>query len=196
MKKIIISLILSALLACMLISCVAGGNESSEPVEQSDVSQESQPAENSEVSQESQPAEDSEVSKESAVVETDIKISLEHATEELLADKDSYVLFDDPETDYSFVVFTTDTTVTNLRYFTIISTDTWSNDGAPKIDKVLYTMDEFTPGMIFVAETVFGDVYALRGISFEDSNGVTHYYSLWDSAVDDSIWLRKVDIAE
>lgn len=196
MKKIIISLILSALLACALVSCVAGDNESSEPVEQSDVSQESQPAENSEVSQESQPAEDSEVSKESAVVETDIKISLEHATEELLTDKDSYVLFDDPETDYSFVVFTTDTTVTNLRYFTIISTDTWSNDGAPKIDKVLYTMDEFTPGMIFVAETVFGDVYALRGISFEDSKGVTHYYSLWDSMVDDSIWLRKVDIAE
>ncbi len=66
----------------------------------------------------------------------------------------------------------------------------------PKIDKVLYTMDEFTPEMIFVAETVFGDVYALRGISFEDSKGVTHYYSLWDSAVDDSIGLRKVDIAE
>ncbi len=184
MKKIIIALILSALLACTLVSCVAGGNETSEPVEQSEISQESQPAENSEVSQ------------ESAMVETDIKISLEHATEELLAGEDSYVMFDDPETDYSFVAFTTDTAVTNVRYFSIISTDTWSDDGAPKIDKVLYTMDEFTPEMIFVAETVFGDVYALRGISFEDSKGVTHYYSLWDSMVDDSIWLRKVDIAE
>lgn len=184
MKKIIISLVLSALLACTLISCVAGGNESSAPDEQSGISQESQPAENSEISQESE--------KEAE----EVKISVEFASEALLADKDSYVMFDDPETDYSFVAFTTDTAVTNVRYFSIVSTDTWSDDGAPKIDKVLYTMDEFTPGMIFVAETVFGDVYALRGISFEDSKGVTHYYSLWDSVVDDSIGLRKADIAE
>ena len=64
------------------------------------------------------------------------------------------------------------------------------------IDDVLYTIDEFTPDMIFVAETVFADVYAVRGISFVDANGNTQYYTLHDSAVDDTMGVSRAAIAE
>ena len=171
MKKIL--LILSSLLICFaMYACGESGNDKS------------------------QPSENSEISEESTNEAADAKISVEFATEELLADEDSYVMYDDPESDYSFVAFTTDTAVTNVRYFSVVATDTWSEDGELKIDKVLYTLEEFTPEMIFVAEAVCGDVYPLRGISFEDSKGNIHYYCLRDSAIDDSISLNKSDIAE
>ena len=202
MKKIIIALMITALVACALVSCTDSETESSVAITESSNAQN---AESSAVETESSVTDESidsdesktesEVSEERAE-EIKVKLSVEIATEELLAEENDCPFFDDHVTDYSFVVFTTDTTVTNVRYFSIESTDTWSDDGAPKVDEVLYTIDEFTPEMIFIAETVFGDVYALRGISFEDANGNTQYYSLWDSAVDDSIGLRKVDIAE
>lgn len=168
MKKFL--LILSSLVICLaMCACVESGNDKS------------QPAENSEESQNK---------------EADVKISVEFATEELLADEDSYVMYDDSESDYSFVAFTTDTAVSNVRYFSVTATDTWSEDGGLKIDKVLCTLEELTPEMIFVAEAVCGDVYPLRGISFEDPNGNIHYYCLVDSAVDGSISLSRSDISE
>lgn len=208
MKKIMIALMITALMTCALVSCVDSNNditvaessnaqdfESSVAATDNSVTDESSAADESNT-ETSEPIGESEASEESAKEEIKVKISVEFATEELLANEDAYVLYDDPDSDYSFVAFTTDTRVTNVRYFSIVSTDTWSDDGAPKIDEVLYTLEEFTPEMAFVAETVFGDVYALRGISFEDANGNTQYYSLWDSAVDDSIGLSRADIAE
>lgn len=134
-----------------------------------------------------------------AKINDEIKVSFnaEYASDELLADEDAYIFYGDPDGDWSPIAFTTDTKVTNLRFFSLVATDTWSDDGDLKIDKVLYTIEEFTPQMIFVvAEAVFADVYAIRGISFEDANGNTHYYSLYDSAVDGSIGLDKTDISE
>ncbi len=215
MKKIITVLIITALLACALVSCTDSDSDTS-PAESSTVQNaESSAVAESSVADESAAESESESAAESvdesestdeSVDESDtseeskeeikVQISIEHASEELLADKDSYVLYDDPETDYSFIVIRTEATVTNFRYFSIVSTDTWSDDGAPKVDEVLYTIDEFTPDTVFVAETVFADVYAIRGLSFVDANGNTQYYSLYDSAVDDTIGLQKSEIAE
>ncbi len=216
MKKIIIAVILAAIMMLALVSCNEGNNESSiaesnnvQDVEssiaetESSVADESSEAESeteSSVADESSEAESETVSEsdtsEEKKEEIKVVISIEHASEELINSTEDFPFYKDPDTDYGYVVFKTDTKVTNFRYFTIVSTDTWSDDGAPKVDEVLYTIDVFTPEMIFVAETVFADVYAIRGISFEDANGNTQYYSLYDSAVDGSIGLQRSDIAE
>lgn len=176
-------------------------SQSESSVDQDIITDESKPAEESNISEEStldevSISDESEVSAENKKEEVKVKLSIEFASEELLADEDAFLLYDDPDSDYSFVAFTTDTKVTNVRFFSVVATDTWSLDGALKIDEVLYTLDEFTPEMVFVAEAVFGDVYPMRGISFVDTNGNTQYYSLWDSAVDASIGLSRSDIAE
>lgn len=205
MKKIITVLIITALLACALVSCTDGDSDVSPAESSTAQNEESSAAAESSVADESAGESESESAAES-VDESDaseepkeeikVQISVELASEELLADKDSYVLYDDPDTDYSFIVIRTESAVTNFRYFSIVSTDTWSDDGAPKVDEVLYTIDEFTPDTVFVAETVFADVYAIRGLSFVDANGNTQYYSLYDSAVDETIGLQKTEIAE
>ncbi len=208
MKKIIAAFIITALLACALVSCADENTESSvaesstaQEVESSAADTESSIAdESSEIVDESETVsetvDESEESKEGEKEEVKVKISTEYPTDELLADKDAYILYDDPNTDYSLAAFTTDTKVTNFRYFSVVATDTWSDDGGLKIDEILYTLDEFTPEMIFVAEVVFTDVYTCRGISFVDANGNTQYYGLYDSAVDDSIGVSRKDIAE
>lgn len=205
MKKSIIILLIAALTICALVSCKesnensvdessATATESSEAITESSATDE--PSESEPSESESNESDEVEESKVPTGEEIDVTIRIEFASDELLANEDSYILYDDPDEEFSMISFTTDTEVKNFRYFSIVSTDTWSDDGAPKIDKVLYTVDEFTPDMIFVAETVFADVYAIRGISFEDANGNIQYYSLYDSAVDDTIGLQKGDIAE
>ena len=201
MKRTIIALILAAIMTLALVSCNDSGNESS--VTESSIAQD---AESSVAETESSAADESseavsETASESEASEDkkeEIKviISLEHASEELLNSTEEFPFYQDPDTDYVYVVFKTDTSVTNFRFFSVVSTDTWSDDGAPMIDDVLYTIDEFTPDMIFVAETVFADVYAVRGISFVDANGNTQYYTLHDSAVDDTMGVSRADIAE
>lgn len=201
MKRTIIALILAAIMTLALVSCNDSGNESS--VTESSIAQDTESLvaetesstadESSEaVSETVSEGETSEDKKE----EIKVIISLEHASEELLNSTEEFPFYQDPDTDYGYVVFKTDTSVTNFRYFSVVSNDTWSDDGAPMIDDVLYTIDEFTPDMIFVAETVFADVYAVRGISFVDANGNTQYYTLHDSAVDDTMGVSRADIAE
>ena len=201
MKRTIIALVLAAIMTLALVSCNDSGNESS--VTESSIAQdaESSVAETkSSVADESSEAVSETVSEsetsEDKNEEIKVIISLEHASEELLNSTEEFPFYQDPDTDYGYVVFKTDTSVTNFRYFSVVSTDTWSDDGAPMIDDVLYTIDEFTPDMIFVAETVFADVYAVRGISFVDANGNTQYYTLHDSAVDDTMGVSRADIAE
>ena len=201
MKRTIIALILAAIMTLALVSCNDSGNESS--VMESSIAQD---AESSVAETESSAADESSEAVSETVSESEtsedkkeeikVIISLEHASEELLNSTEEFPFYQDPDTDYGYVVFKTDTTVTNFRYFSIVSTDTWSDDGAPKVDEVLYTIDKFTPDMIFVAETVFADVYAVRGISFVDANGNTQYYTLHDSAVDDTMGVSRADIAE
>ena len=93
-------------------------------------------------------------------------------------------------------MFKTDKKVTNFRYFSLVLTDTWADDGKPAVDEVLYTVDEFTPDMVFIADVMFADVFSIRGISFVDSNGNTQYFDLYDSAYDGSIHLGRADIIE
>lgn len=214
MKRTIIALILAAIMTLALVSCNDSGNESS--VTESSIAQDAESSvaetessiadESSEAVSESSAADESSEAVSEIVSESEtsedkkeeikVIISLEHASEELLNSTEEFPFYQDPDTDYGYVVFKTDTSVTNFRYFSVVSTDTWSDDGAPMIDDVLYTIDEFTPDMIFVAETVFADVYAVRGISFVDANGNTQYYTLHDSAVDDTMGVSRADIAE
>ena len=208
MKKIIAAFIITALMACALVSCTEEGAEGS--VAESSTAQEVESSaadievsvadESSEAVVESEvvseTVDESEESNEGEREEIAVKISMEYPTDELLADKDAYILYDDPDTDYSLAAFTTDTKVTNFRYFSVVATDTWSDDGGLKIKEILYTLDEFTPEMTFVAEVVFTDVYTCRGISFVDANGNTQYYGLYDNAIDDSIGVSRKDIAE
>ncbi len=217
MKKIIIALMILSLMACALVSCNDGNNDvsvaessSAQDVESSVAKTESSVADESVNDNESATAsepdesnpetsetiDESDISQDIAKEEIKVIISMEHASDELLESTEDFPFYNDPTTDYSFVVFKTDTEVSNFRYFSVVSTDTWSDDGAPKIEDVLYTIDEFTPDMFFVAETVFADVYAVRGISFVDANGNTQYYTLHDSAVDDTIGLSRADVAE
>ncbi len=125
-----------------------------------------------------------------------IAVNVDFASDELLADKDAYVRYDDPDDSGAPLAFKTDTKVTNFRYFSIFPTDTWADDGALAVDKVLYTLDEFTPDMTFVADVVSADVFPIRGISFVDANGNTQYYSLHFSAYDGSIVFGRAEIAE
>ena len=214
MKRTIIAVILAAIMMLALVACDESGNDAS--VAESSIAQDAESSgaetessiadESSEAVSESSAADESNETASETVSEsetsedkkeeTKVIISLEHASEELLNSTEEFPFYEDPDTDYGYVVFKTDTSVTNFRYFSVVSTDTWSDDGAPMIDDVLYTIDEFTPDMIFVAETVFADVYAVRGISFVDANGNTQYYTLHDSAVDDTMGVSRADIAE
>ena len=212
MKRTVIAVILAAIMMLALVACDESGNDASvaesstaQDVESSvaeaegSIADESSEAvsegEDSVADESSEAVSEGETSEEKKE-EVKVIISIEHASEELLNSTEDFPFYEDPETDYSHVVFRTDTSVTNFRYFSVVATDTWSDDGAPMIKDVLYTIDEFTPDMIFVAETVFADVYAVRGISFVDANGNTQYYTLHDSAVDDTMGVRRADIAE
>ena len=145
----------------------------------------------------SEPVEESDVSEESAKEEVKISISVDYADDDLLSDTNSYVMYESGEEAYSFVAFKLDAKVTNLRFFSVIATDTDSTDGALKIEEVLFPLDELTPDTYFVTDNmVFGDVYPMRGISFVDENGNTQYFCFMDSAYDGSMSAYKSKVSE
>ncbi len=222
MKRIIIALMIIALAACAFASCTAEQNDESvgqtgssqeaessvsgaessvdeasddeSSVVDSSVDESSNPDESSDAV--SEPVEESDISEESAKEEVKVSISVDYADDKLL-DTNSCVMYESDEEEYSLVAFKIDAKVTNLRFFSVIATDTDSTDGALKIDEVLFTLDELTPDTYFVTNNmVFGDIYPMRGVSFVDENGNTQYFCFMDSAYDGSMGAYKSNVSE
>ncbi len=118
---------------------------------------------------------------------TQVHFTAEYASEEFMANPENYHFYDDPDNDWTPVLFKTNVTVTNVRFLEIDVVDFDAIELEYKEVGVLYTLDEMTPEKPFVAETEFADILAVRGISFQAPDGSTRTYILQDSAMDGSL---------
>jgi len=92
------------------------------------------------------------------------------------------------------VVFTTESTVQNFRFFSVEWNNRFFRDYATdydrmyKVEQVLYTLDALTPNVPFVVTGVGwgGAAIAANGFSFIDENGITRYFVFLENASDDS----------
>ena len=111
-----------------------------------------------------------------------VTFNAEIASEELIAERDSYHLYSDTDGDWTKVVFKTDKRITNIKFYKLDAADSFTDDGKLKITEVLYTLDELNADKPLVAEAELLDKFAVRGISFVDPNGNTHYFTVSESA--------------
>ncbi len=105
-------------------------------------------------------------------------------------DPAAYEFYKDPDDVPSagpVIIYRPDGVVKNFRFFEI----TTPNAKDYVITKVLFSCQTVSPNKPFAAETQLDDKLPCRGISYEDANGVTHYYSIMDSAIDGSLLFNK-----
>lgn len=99
-----------------------------------------------------------------------VTLTAEIPSEEFLAQTDYYFLYDDPSGEYSPVLFKTDYTVTDVKFFTV--------KNAQIKDELIFGIRTLTPDKPLVVDVKTEFVLAVRGISFVDPDGKTQYYSV------------------
>lgn len=128
--------------------------------------------------------------------EVELSIEVDYAPDDFLDGDEPYVMYDSGE-GYSYVSVKISATVTEFSFFSVVATDTDTDDGGLEVSDILFYCDVITPDTMFVTDDmVFGDVYPMRGMSFVDENGNTRYYAFTESGFDGSMNAVKWDIAE
>ncbi len=210
MKKVIL-VFLSVMLCVLVCACDDNGNQSSAPDSQVSENNESNLSSNSE--NESSVASDVESSVEatessidevessvdeskivddsSVAVPQEVEFTAEFVTDDMAFDADSVHFYNDPSEYAGDVVFTTNAKVTNVRVLEINLVDMIAGVHEYEVTEVLYTLKTLEPGEFLVAGIVMGELIPIRGISFDTSDGKTHYYSLIDSPMDGSLVFSK-----
>jgi len=81
------------------------------------------------------------------------------------------------------ILFSTETTVSDFRFFDVIVNDAFFAEGADGTERryailnTLYVLNELTPETPFVVQGAwFGSVFAEQGFSFSDEYGTTRYF--------------------
>ena len=130
----------------------------------------------------------SDESNNSVDIADDVKFTATLANDDF--DPAAYEFYKDPDDVPSpgpIIIYRPDGVVKNFRFFEITTPDAKQY----VITKVLYSCETISQNNPFAAETQLDDKLPLRGISYEDANGVTHYYSIMDSAIDGSLLFNK-----
>lgn len=132
-----------------------------------------------------------------SVDEEQVTFTAEIPTEEFLENTDYYFLFDDESGEYTKVLFKTDYTVTDLKYFTVQTPQITVMGAKPIKDEIIFTMRSLSPDKPFVVDvkSEIGSSVASRGVSFVDPDGVTHYY-LISAVTSSSVVIESVEMAD
>lgn len=109
-----------------------------------------------------------ESSADEGIEDDSVKLTAEIPSEDFLAQTDYYFLFDDPRGDYTPVLFKTDYTVTDVKFFTLKNTQIK--------DEIIFSKRVLTPDKPLVVDVKTESGLAVRGISFVDPDGRTQYY--------------------
>ncbi len=110
--------------------------------------------------------------------EEKINFTAEIPTEDFLAATDYYFLLDDESGEYTKVLFKTNYTVTDLKFFNVIQPQITVTSSSPIKGDIILTMDTLTPDKPVVIDVKTEGYTAVRGISFVDPEGNTHYYTI------------------
>ena len=122
-------------------------------------------------------------------------ISVDYATEELLARYKSYEEFAESEnTEHQVkLLFKISAAVKDVRFLVIYFDESGEDDSINfYVDKTLYSKDILLPEKPLVVGTIFEGLLPTRAISFVDENNTTRYYSLNLSGKDGSIILIEL----
>jgi hypothetical protein len=83
------------------------------------------------------------------------------------------------------ILFSTETTVNDFRFFDVMPNDAFFREGADGTERrytvlnTLYILNELTPEIPFVVQGPwFGSIFAEQGFSFVDEDGTTRYFVL------------------
>ena len=121
-------------------------------------------------------------------------ISADYATEELLAQYESYEEFDESEDTENQVkvLFEISTTVKDFRLL-MIHLESGEDDSLNFcVHKTCYSKDTISPEKPLVVGTIFEGSFPTRAISFVDDNNKTRYFDLSMSGEDGSIILIEL----
>lgn len=120
-------------------------------------------------------------------------ISVDFASEDLLANKDSYQLFEESTSEYHVdAVFTTDSTVKDFKYEEV----TYEESGEYlkfSASKTLYSLDELTIDKPVVISMLVEGTIPNRGISYVDGDGVVRHFTISTSGEDGSLILAEYE---
>lgn len=108
------------------------------------------------------------------LITSEISLSVDYATDELLAEFDSYI---DKYVEYEYaekVIFKTNTKITNFRFIEVRYKE--EGEGIKFYENaVLYSIGEFMPEQPLVVAIDFPGVLPTKGISFIDENNITRH---------------------
>lgn len=110
--------------------------------------------------------------------EEKVTFTAEIPTEDFLAATDYYFLLDDESGEYTKVLFKTDYTVTDLKFFNVIQPQVTVTSSAPIKGDIILRMDTLTPDKPVVIDVKTEGYTAVRGISFVDPEGTTQYFTV------------------
>lgn len=121
-------------------------------------------------------------------------VTLDYASDELLAQKDEYDKYDDTDSEYRVnAVFTTNIAVNGFKYVSLKYDDSSSANGdiTFRVEKALYTQNKLTPEKALVITMLLDGAIPNRGISYIDGNGTARYFTISMSGLDDSLMLTE-----
>lgn len=127
---------------------------------------------------------------ENSTKETEAVLKADYASEELLKGG-KYQEFISEDSEYTVkMAFSSNEVLTDVQFSSL----GYDDDGNYQVAEILYTLEEITPDMPFVAGVVFyGDMTAY-GISFNDSSRQRHNYAVSISGRNGELILNECDI--
>lgn len=190
----VISLLILMIMLCMLVAC--GSKEAASPSEADAAPLASQSSATDE--KKSEGTSENSVTAEQATADTPspakATVTLDYASDELLAQKDEYDKYDDTDSEYRVnAVFTTNIAVNGFKYVSLKYDDSSSANGdiTFQVEKALYTQNKLTPEKALVITMLLDGAIPNRGISYIDGNGTARYFTISMSGQDDSLMLTE-----
>ena len=207
-KKPAFWLILCGVLICITVAVLfmttdAADDPDPDAQSSSEISESSASGESSETTSDpsDESADESSEGSESTYKDRDLNyvdglISVEHATDELIASLGVYDSYGgERDVNVLHTVILPKEDVTEFAIYRIEVSDSWADDRSFEITHTLYTQDKLTNGKPLVAVIEVGDILPENVISFKTSDGTAYYYTITDSPVDRRLLVYRVNIA-
>ena len=190
-KKPAFWLILCGVLICLTVAVLfmttsrAEGDGSESSAASSEMSDVSEASDSSDEQSESSDDHSESSYQDSDLNYVDGLISVEYATDELIATLGVYDSYG-AERDVNILstVILPKEDVTEFAIYRICVSDNWANEGSFTITDTLYTQDRLTNTRPLVAELEVGDILPETVISFKTFDGTTYYYTVMDNPID------------
>lgn len=123
-----------------------------------------------------------------------VTITLDYASDELLAKENEYDKYDDTDSKYGVnAAFTTNVALDDFRYVSLaFDASSLAHEGmAFSVQKVLYTSAQLTPEKPLVVTMLLDGAIPSRGIAYTDESGTARYFSISMSGQNDSLLLTE-----